>query len=159
MNDVRGQEMSEITLLSFSKISKIGFLQFAEKLRGVGKSYIIHKMRIQKADILWKFYWNERGQTTPFFEKIVFFTKYFSSRYFGQLIRYEYQIDRNKTKQFVLSEEFLTYFLFWLFYSLRNQRCETHFSLKKGLFSEFRKTCYSIEFIFRISLEKKNKKK
>jgi hypothetical protein len=52
MNDVRGQEMSEITLLSFSKISKIGFLQFAEKLRGVGKSYIIHKMRIQKADIL-----------------------------------------------------------------------------------------------------------
>ena len=38
MNDVRGQEMSEITLLSFSKISKNGFLQFAEKLRGVGKS-------------------------------------------------------------------------------------------------------------------------
>ena len=38
MNDVRGQKMSEITLLSFFKISKIGFLQFAEKLKGLGKS-------------------------------------------------------------------------------------------------------------------------
>ena len=34
MNDVRGQEMSEITLLSFWKIPKIGFLRFAEKLKG-----------------------------------------------------------------------------------------------------------------------------
>ena len=158
MNDVRGQEMSESTLLSFSKISKIGFLQFAEKLRGVGKSYIIHKMRIQKADILWKFYWNERGQTTPFFEKIVFFTKYFSSRYFGQLIRYGYQIDRNKTKQFILSEEFLTYFLFWLFDSLRNQRCETHFSLKKICFQNFEKLVIALNSSFESLLRKKYKK-
>ena len=34
MNDVRGQEMSQITLLSFLIFPKIGFLRFAEKLRG-----------------------------------------------------------------------------------------------------------------------------
>ena len=37
MNDVRGQEMSEITLLSFLIFAKIGFLRFAEKLRGGAK--------------------------------------------------------------------------------------------------------------------------
>ena len=138
MNDVRGQEMSEITLLSFSKISKIGFLQFAEKLRGVGKSYIIHKMRIQKADILWKFYWNEVGQTTPFFEKIVFFTKYFSSRYFGQLIRYEYQIDRNKTKQSCSVGRISDLFLILIILLATKSKVRNTFFLKK-------------RFVFRIS--------
>ena len=146
MNDVRGQEMSEITLLSFSKISKIGFLQFAEKLRGVGKSYIIHKMRIQKADILWKFYWNEVGQTTPFFEKIVFFTKYFSSRYFGLL-----SVDKiwpipnwQKQNKTVCSVGRISdlFHVFWLFDSLRNQRCEkifTFFLKKRFVFQNFAK--------------------
>ena len=134
MNDVRGHEMSEITLLSFSKISKIGFLQFAGKLRGVGKSQIIHKMRIQKADILWKFFRNEVGQTTPFFEKIVFFTKYFNSRYLSQLMRYWYQIRKSEAKQTALSRDFFIYSLFWEFDLLRNQKCEIQFSSKKGFF-------------------------
>ena len=37
MNDVRGQEMSENTLLSFLIFAKFSFLRFAEKLRGTGK--------------------------------------------------------------------------------------------------------------------------
>ena len=37
MNDVRGQEMSENTLLSFLNFAKFSFLRFAEKLRGSGK--------------------------------------------------------------------------------------------------------------------------
>ena len=37
MNDVRGQEMPENTLLSFLIFAKFSFLRFAEKLRGTGK--------------------------------------------------------------------------------------------------------------------------
>ena len=37
MNDVRGQKMSENTLLSFLIFAKFSFLRFAEKLRGTGK--------------------------------------------------------------------------------------------------------------------------
>ena len=39
MNDVRGQEMSENTLLSFLIFAKFSFLRFAEKLRGSGKKW------------------------------------------------------------------------------------------------------------------------
>ena len=39
MNDVRGQEMSENTLLSFLIFAKFIFLRFAEKLRGSGKKW------------------------------------------------------------------------------------------------------------------------
>ena len=95
-------------------------------------------MRIQKADILWKFYWNEVGQTTPFFEKIVFFTKYFSSRYFGQLIRYGYQIDRNKTKQSCSVGRISDLFLILIILLVTKSKVRNTFFLKK-------------RFVFRIS--------
>ena len=39
MNDVRGQEMSKNTLLSFLIFAKFSFLRFAEKLRGGWKKW------------------------------------------------------------------------------------------------------------------------
>ena len=51
MNDVRGQEMSENTLLSFLIFPKIGFLRFAENLEGVGKNDPYQHVRIQHADL------------------------------------------------------------------------------------------------------------
>ena len=82
-------------------------------------------MRIQKADILWKIFWNEVGQTTPFFEKIVFFTKYFNSRYLGQLIRYWYQIKIVKPNKSLLCREiflFISYFDYSTRYEIKGAK-------------------------------------
>ena len=78
------------------------------------------------------------GKLLLFFEKIVFFTKYFSSRYFGQLMRYEYQIDRNKTKQFVLSGRISDLFLILIILLATKSKVRNTFFLKK-------------RFVFRIS--------
>ena len=52
MNDVRGQEMSKNTLLSFLIFPKISFLRFAEKLRGVKKNDPPYKISNRNADLI-----------------------------------------------------------------------------------------------------------
>ena len=76
MNDVKGQEMSENTLLSFSIFSKFTFLRFAEKLRGGWKkwptslnpSQLAGPIRLKKIP--------KKGSGHPhFWEKPTFFDK------------------------------------------------------------------------------------
>ena len=69
MNDVRGQKMSENTLLSFLIFAKFSFLRFAEKLRGVAEPNPTHKMRTDQAVILWKGLFQKSGAITLIFGK------------------------------------------------------------------------------------------
>ena len=88
MNYVRGQKMSEITLLSFLIFPRIGFLRFAEKLRGVGKNDPPHRICISKADLFRRKKIQKRVHFTPIFGKNPLLKKNFKTSFLGHLIRY-----------------------------------------------------------------------
>ena len=116
-------------------------------------------MRIRKADLLVKFFWNGVGQTTPFFEKIVFFKENFNLRYLSQLISYWYQIKTSKTKEWFLSRDFFIYFLFSKFDSLRNQKCGNLIFLKKRVcFQNLKRVLYYWIQLLNLHTTKKYKK-
>ena len=97
---------------------------------------------------------------TPISGKNPLFLQNFKSRYLGQLERYWYQIETAKTRHKALSRKFFIYFLFWIFDSLRNQKCGKQFSLEEGFFfSKFRGSCHTTELNSKISIQKKFKKK
>ena len=170
MNDVRGQEMSENTLLFFAFFEN-RFFAICGKGKGVVKNEPLWKCaQSPGGPTLWKKIPIEAGGTfTLIFWKNLFFgifsKKIFNSRYLVSvdtkiwIPNWEWQ--HFQTKWDVLCRrELLNYFLFWLFDSLRNQKCETHIFLEKRLrkFSKFREqNCYIVEFKLSNLYSEKNK--
>ena len=77
MNDVRGQEMSENTLLSFLIFPKFSFLRFAENVWGVPGQISIHKMRTDQAVLHWNGLFQQASPSPSFLGKThFFFTKF-----------------------------------------------------------------------------------
>ena len=73
MNDVRGQEMSENTLLSFVIFPKISFLRFAENLRGGWKKWPISACAHSTRGPTLKIFFNSKFGGYFFFRKNRFF--------------------------------------------------------------------------------------
>ena len=150
--------MSENTLLSFFIFSKFTFLRFAEKLRGGWKKWPTSKNpplpagpnRLKKNP--WMVHFTPISGKNP-----LFFTKFQKS--------ISWPVDEilipnwnclNRTQSSV--KEFFIYSLFWIFDSLRNQRCGTQFSLKKGFFQNFGALVIPLNWTPRSPYRKKLKK-
>ena len=152
--------MSENTLLSFSIFSKFTFLRFAEKLRGVSKKWPTSQNLQSRGgpNPLKKF--SKKSSLHPhFWEKPTFFHQIwkvvFSAVWWDINIIFK-PLQPDKASSW---HNFLNLFLFRLFASLRNQKCETYFPLKKGLFfQKFEKCVIPLSSYFKFLFRKKIKK-
>ena len=116
-------------------------------------------MRIQGADLLVKFFWNGVGQTTPFFEKIVFFEENFNLQYLSQLISCWYQIETSKTKEVISVERFFYLFLILKIRLATKSKVRNLIFLRKRVcFQNFGRVLYYWIQLLNFHTEKKYKK-
>ena len=132
MNDVRGQEMSENTLLSFWIFPKFSFLRFAENVwGGAWPNLPFIKCALTRRSYPEMGYSNKCCHHRHFWEKPTFFNKiskvvFLANQWDIDIILKPLQPDQDWPL-----DNFFTFSLFWLFDLLRNQKCEKQFFLKK----------------------------
>ena len=137
MNDVRGQEMSENTLLSFLIFPKFSFLRFAEKLRGVAEPNQLRKCAPTRRSYPEKGYSEKLRDHFIFGKNPLFFTKFqklFSWPFIEIIISFKNCYNRTEAVFWVIFL-FLHFFDNWICYVIKSAK--NIFPQKKIHFKNF----------------------